>query len=45
MLWGFLFTIIKYKDTAHQKALANNYLLRMGENIESSGLTKLGYYD
>lgn len=45
MLWGFFFMIMKYKKDTYNNAKKNYYILKTGKNVESTGLTKVGYYD
>jgi hypothetical protein len=45
MLWGFTLMIIKYKSQSRDTAMKNYYILRAGKNVESTGTTRIGYYD
>jgi hypothetical protein len=45
MLWGFFFTILKYKRETFENAKKNYYILRTSKNVESTGLARVGYYD
>ena len=45
MLWGFFFTILKYKRDTMDNARKNFYILKTSKNVESTGLTRVGYYD
>ena len=45
MLWGFFFTILKYKRDTMDNARRNFYILKTSKNVESTGLTRVGYYD